>query len=204
MACVGQTCEHRVAFVFAVAHLHLHHRRPEAGDVRLRAGGWMALVGHTFMHSPQRMHLARKSSSASAPGGRISAGLNVRLASGWMRNSRPRPKPAAPRPAHGRRPRSSAPAGAWKKCVIHPKACAWACLPPPTWPSRGNRTGRAIRLAVQAVEAFRRLPPPAFAGWRRPGSRPGTAGSCCRLRSRLRRTSGFLPTTPSSPPSGQM
>src|SRR5208282_3817843 len=57
----------------------------------------MALFGQTFMHSPQRMHFERKSLSASAPGGRIRAGLNVRFeASGWMRNSRPPPKPAIP------------------------------------------------------------------------------------------------------------
>jgi hypothetical protein len=39
----------------------------------------MALVGHTFMHSPQRMHFARNSDSGNEPGGRINAGLKVRL-----------------------------------------------------------------------------------------------------------------------------
>ena len=38
----------------------------------------MAFVGHTFIHSPQRTHLARNSLSATAPGGRMSMGLKVR------------------------------------------------------------------------------------------------------------------------------
>ena len=34
--------------------------------------GWSELFGHTFMHSPQRMHRERKSLSSSEPGGRSS------------------------------------------------------------------------------------------------------------------------------------
>src|SRR5450756_699676 len=33
--------------------------------------GWSPFVGHTFMHCPHRLHSARKSASARAPGGRM-------------------------------------------------------------------------------------------------------------------------------------
>ncbi len=59
------------------------------------SAGWMAFVGHTFMHWPQRMHRARNSSSSREPGGRIRRGLRFLARPKLARNSGRATTPAA-------------------------------------------------------------------------------------------------------------
>ena len=84
MAPVGHTCPHKLQRVsqglFDGVILGLKNAEKPAA----RPMGCKVFEGHAFMHSPHRIHLARKSFSGNAPGGRInSAGIIFPRALSW-------------------------------------------------------------------------------------------------------------------------
>src|SRR5271157_947146 len=156
------------------------------------AAGWMPLVGHTFMHSPQRMHFERNSSSPSDPGGRTSSGLKERLpASGCVRNSNAPPAPATPEASNWRRPKSRRESfGGFRRLVPRLKVTA-----------REGQSDSQLKQKKHSAGFHSRVSPTLAPPWQSARHRRQLSQASGLLWSR---TSGFLPAIPSSAPSGQI
>ena len=75
MAPVGQTFPQVLQLVEQAANRGVITGVKMPSNPALNHTGCRVLVGHAFMHSPQRMHLAKNSASGVAPGGRMSSAL---------------------------------------------------------------------------------------------------------------------------------